>query len=95
MVNEIEGVIFAIISKLIRMRMWGGKHTEIRNLHKGLPENLISSKQGKKLLEKAIKELMKRDFLITKPSTGEIHISLNPKKIKEIMEFYDKFKNVA
>ena len=87
MVNETEGVIFAIISKLIRMRMWGGKHTEMRNLYKGLPENLVSSKQGKKLLEKAIKELVRREFLITKPSTDEIHVSLNPRYSKEILEF--------
>jgi len=26
-------------------------------------------------------------FLLSKKSTGEIHVSLNPKKIKEIFEF--------
>jgi len=87
---EIGDIKYNILAKLIRMRMWGGKHTEMRNLYKGLPENLKSNKQGKKLIEKAVKGLMQSGFLITKPATSEIHVSLNPQKVKEIMEFYNK-----
>lgn len=51
----------------------GGKHTEIKNLQKALPDHL----RGTKEMKKAVKELIDRGFLNVKPSTGELHISLN------------------
>lgn len=62
---------------------WGESHTEERNLTKGLPAHLI----GDKVTRKAIKELYQLEFLITKKATGEVHVSLNPRKKKEIFEF--------
>ncbi len=71
-----------IIRKLYRKKIWLHKHTSIHNLHKGLSNELRSSKEVKK----AIEELLKNQILLSKPTHYGLEISLNPKKIKEIEE---------
>ena len=71
------------LRKLINLNIWGGRHTEIRNLQKSLPDHLRGTKEHKK----AIKQLIDMGFLNVKPSTGELHVSLNSHKQKEIFEF--------
>lgn len=79
----------AIQEKILRKLMsikppkWGSSHTEEINLVKGLPSHL----RGKKIVEKSIKELYKKEFLIKSKKTGECHVSLNPQKRKEIYKF--------
>jgi len=73
------------LRKLINLNIWGGRHTELRNLQKALPSHL----RGVRETKKAMKELIKREFLNIKPSTGELHISLNSHKQKEIFEFLE------
>lgn len=75
-----------ILESLITPPRWGGKHTEIRNIKKGFPSNVSSSKEGQKLIDKAIKELVNDGWLLCKKSTGELHVSLNPHMKREIME---------
>lgn len=87
MPNGVIKIMVLIISKLTRMDKWGGSHTEITNLTKGLPEQYKRDKTGKKIIQKAIEELIKNEFLIVKKSTGEIHVSLNPKKKEEMYNF--------
>ncbi len=62
---------------------WGASHTEERNLFKGLPKHLI----GRRETQKALKELYHYQFILCSVKTGEIHISLNPEKKKEIEQF--------
>jgi len=76
-----------ILESLITPPRWGGKHTELRNIKKGFPSHIISPNKGKKLIDKAVKELINDRFLLCKKSTNELHVSLNPKMKKEIMEF--------
>lgn len=85
--EETTKVMHLILSKLVRMKKWGGAHTEITNLTKGLPFHYRSNQRGKKTIQKAIKELVKREFLLLKQSTLETHVSLNPRKTKQISEF--------
>jgi len=85
--EDVEIIMKTFLRKLIRMRKIGGAHTEITNITKGLSYVYRSTRKGKKQISKAIKELRNREFLLEKPSTGEIHISLNPRKLKEIKEF--------
>ena len=80
-----------ILEDLIQKRMWGGKHTEIINLKKGLPSNILSTNKGQKLVNKAIKELINNRLLLCKKSTDELHVSLNPKAKKDIMELVLKY----
>lgn len=74
------------LRKLINLNIWGGRHTELKNLQKALPSHLRGSKETKK----AIKDLLKKGFLNIKPSTGEKHVSLNSHKQKEIYDFLEE-----
>jgi hypothetical protein len=56
----------------------GGKHTEARNLAKGF------DKRHADAVEKSIKKLILLNLIIVKKSTGQLHISLNPRRIGEI-----------
>lgn len=93
MAEDIIKVMWLVITKLVRMNKWGGAHTEIINLNKGLPTHYTSNKKGKKAIQEAIKTLIRNEFLLIKPSTNELHVSLNPRKAEEIMQFYEKYKN--
>jgi len=68
----------AILKKLFKHRFIGGKHTELRNVVKGFPPNLI------KEFKEEVKNLIREGFLLSKISTGEIHVSLNPRMLNEI-----------
>lgn len=70
----------AILKKLFRHHYIGGRHTELRNAIKGIPPELL------KEAKKQVLNLIKENILLSKPSTGEIHISLNPRMLKEIIE---------
>ena len=60
--------------------MWFVKHFDIRNAIKGFPPPLL------KEVKEEIKNLIKEDYLLSKMSTGEVHISLNPRKLNEIKD---------
>ena len=72
-----------ILGKLVRKRMWMHKHTSIHNLPKGLPDRLRSSKEVRKVVD----DLLKTDFLLSKPTNYGLEVFLNIKKKKEIMGF--------
>jgi multimeric flavodoxin WrbA len=78
-----EMIMKRFLRKLLNLNIWGGRHTELKNLQKSLPDNLRGCKEAKE----AIKELINKEFLNIKPSTGEKHVSLNSHKQKEIYEF--------
>ena len=71
------------LRKLVNLDIWGGRHTELTNLKKAIPKHL----RGEKIVDESIKELVAMEFITTKQSTGEIHISLNAKKQQEIYDF--------
>lgn len=58
--NEIR---YRIIKKLVRHRMWGGKHTSIENIPKGMPPEL------RKNIEEVIKELIRENLIISHPTS--------------------------
>ncbi len=73
------------LRKLINLNIWGGRHTELRNLAKSLPKHA----RGGKEVRLAIKELINRSFINIKMSTGEYHVSLNSHMQKEIYDFLE------
>ena len=85
--GQIITIMKLILRKLINMGKFGGAHTELRNITKGLPSRYLMTPKGKKFVQAAIKELINRQFIFAKPSTGEIHVSVNPHKAREIEEF--------
>ena len=76
-----------ILRKLMSMNppKWGNSHTEEDNLVKGLPKHL----RGTKIVQNAIDELYKMEFLTKLKKTGEWHVSLNPSK-KEVIYMFLK-----
>jgi len=72
-----------ILRKMVRHRIWMHKHTSVHNLSKGLPDHL----RGRKEVRKAIDELLKSGFLLSKPTHYGLEVSLNIKMKKEI-EFF-------
>ncbi len=79
-------IMIRFLRKLINLNIWGGRHTDLTNLKKCIPKHL----RGEKITEEAIKELIDMKFLNIKQSTGQIHVSLNPKKQYEIYEYVKK-----
>ena len=65
---------------------WGASHTEEKNLLKAFVKHIRGTKQVKKALE----ELYKMEFINKYKKTGEIHVSLNIRKKKEIEEFLEE-----
>lgn len=82
-ITELE-IKVRIIRKLVRWRKWGASHTE--NILNGLPSHLKSDK----ITKKALKELERANWILPAKKTGEIHYSLNPEKVDEILQFYEK-----
>ncbi|MBI4143958.1 hypothetical protein HY486_01795 [Candidatus Woesearchaeota archaeon] len=83
-----------ILQKLVRANMWGGKHTPLDFIKKGIPEHYKNTHRGQKILDKTLKELTNNEwiFLLSK-KTGkgsDEHISLNPRKVAEIKQFLEK-----
>lgn len=89
--NEKEDVKKRMIRDMLTPPRWGGRHTEVKNLRKSLPSHILSTKQGQKLVDEAIKELINDGWLFAKKSTGEIHVSLNPRMKKKIMEYVNSY----
>mgnify|MGYP001578057626 CR=1 FL=1 len=80
-----EQIKARIIRKLVRWRKWGGAHTE--NIFNGLPRHL----RGEKVVKETIQDLIQSQWLLAMMKTGEIHYALNPRKAKEILQFYETY----
>ena len=70
----------AILKHLYNCRCIGGKHTSRENTLKGLPKN--EKGNGKS----ALNELIKRNLIISKPTSYGEQIALNPRLIKDIQQ---------
>ena len=75
---EEREIIQAIVEKLYRLKYIGGRHTEIRNISKGMKG--LSDKE----IEHAIKYLKNKGIIQIHIKTKEKHVSINPKKMKEV-----------
>ena len=83
-----------ILQKLVRGSVWGGKHTPIDFVIKGVPEHYRNTHKGKKVIEKVLKELANDGWIIIlgkmTGSGSDEHVSLNPRKVAEIKQFLQK-----
>ncbi len=71
-------IIYRIIKKLVRHRIWGGKHTSIENIPKGMPPEL------RKDIEAEVKELIRENIILSHPTSYGLQVSLNPRMAEEI-----------
>ena len=72
-----------ILRKLFRLRVIGGKHTAIEHLTKGLPKHAVGEAKN------AVKELVKEGFVLHKPTSYGLQVSLNSEKIEEIIKIIE------
>jgi hypothetical protein len=73
--NEIQ---IAILEKLMHKKYIGGRHTSEDTVIKGFPKH----KRGN--VKKALKELIKEGYVIPKPTSYGLEVSINPRMIAEI-----------
>ncbi len=76
--DKIKATIFY---HLRRKRILGSVHTPFDTLKKGFPSHL-----GKDV-DKISKQLIKERFIITKPTSYGLQVSLNKERLKEIEKF--------
>ena len=70
-----------ILYHLRRKKIIGNVHTHYDTLKKGFPSHF-----GKEI-DKAIKQLIKDDLIITKSASYGLQVSLNKERLSEIEEF--------
>ncbi len=70
-----------IVKKLFHHGFIGGRHTDMENLKKGLPSHCKGD------VKEAARELIREEILIPKPTSYGFHVSLNPRKRREMEEY--------
>ncbi len=73
-----------ILYHLRRKKVMGGVHTSYDTLKMGFPSHL-----GKDI-NNSIKELIKEGYILTKPASYGLQVSLNKERIREIEDFIKK-----
>ena len=76
-----------LLYHLRKKRVLGGVHTHFDTLKMGFPKHLS------KEVEKVAKELIKEGWLITKPTSYGLQVSLNKDKLAEIEMFIENVLN--
>ncbi len=82
--SEEEKVDAAILKKLYLGRWIGGKHLPLRFVIQGLPNKYHA------LAKKRVRKIIASGILLSKPSTGEKHISINLERVQEVVEFVER-----
>lgn len=82
--SEEDKIKATIFYHLRRKKIIGNVHTHYDTLKKGFPSHL-----GKDI-EKVAKNLIKEDFLVIKPTSYGLQVSLNKEKLKEVEDFIKK-----
>ena len=72
-----------LLYHLRKKRVLGGVHTHFNTLKRGFPKHL-----GKEV-EKIAKALIKEQWLITKPASYGLQVSMNKEKLFEIENFIE------
>lgn len=84
-----------ILRELIKRRKIGGSHTPLDNITQHLPDIFLKEKRTQRIIKFALKDLVNNGLVIVlKKKTGkgsDLHISANPKKLKEIAELLNLF----
>lgn len=86
--NEEDKIKATILYHLRRKKVIGNVHTHYDTLKKGFPSHL--GKDVEKIADKLIRE----GFIIKKPTSYGLQVSLNKEKLKEIEEFILKVLNI-
>jgi hypothetical protein len=73
-----------IVQRLAGMGKWGGYHTDFAHLARGFAGNdrALALEVGERLLDAGI--------LLEKPSVGQRHVFLNPRRARDVYELVDR-----
>lgn len=74
-----------VLHKLAKRRKWGESHTAFENVAKGVPPHL------KGRMQDLAEELIKEGFIVPKPTSYGLQISLNPRLSEEIKSIIKKY----
>jgi len=85
-----EEIKARILLKLAKRGKWGGAHTSFDNLEKGWNVRDLG-KEGTRRVQKITKDLVKTGFVVSKPTSYGLQISLNPRRSAEIEQIIKKF----
>jgi hypothetical protein len=86
--SDEDKVKATILYNLRRKKVIGGVHTHFDTLKRGFPSHM-----GKNI-NKIAKQLIKDKYIITKPSSYGLQVSLNKSKLKAIESFIMDVLNV-
>jgi hypothetical protein len=75
-----------IVQRLAGMGKWGGYHTEFSHLARGFHGN------DKQLAEDVGERLLAAEILLSKPSVGQRHVFLNPRRARDVYALIDEGK---
>ena len=84
--SNVEKIKLHILKKLFDQRCWMHKHFNINNIQQGLPPHARDSR----IIKKAVDDLIKNKWLLSKPTHYGLELSLNIDKKKEIEEYIEK-----
>ena len=91
--NEVDALKRFILQKLVNANVWGGKHTPLDFVRKGIPEHYRNTHGGQRAFERALRELVNaRWIMVIAKRTGkgvDEHVSLNPRMVAEIRGFLE------
>lgn len=87
-VNHVQKTV---LERMFRDTIIGGKHTAVENLKKGFPKHMRGE------VEDEVHKLINRGFILPKPTSYGMQVSLNPRMIEEIKKIlkYDYLLAVA
>ncbi len=73
-----------VLHKMLLHTWVGKKHTNIDNIPKGQPKHLY------KIIKNVIKDFRRENLILFKPTSYGIQVSLNPRRIEEIIEYIEE-----
>ncbi|MDG6991264.1 MAG: hypothetical protein JRM99_07595 [Nitrososphaerota archaeon] len=79
-----------VLFKLHKRGNWGASHTAFDNLKKGFKDADLGE-HGAKRMHKLARVLMRRGWIIPKPTGYGLQVSLNPRQSKDIVAFMRRF----
>ena len=85
-----EEVCATVLFKLHKRGNWGASHTAFDNLKKGFRDTDLG-KHGAKRIDKLARDMIRRGWIIPKPTNYGLQVSLNPRQSDEIVTFMRRF----
>ena len=84
--SDVEKIKLHILKKFFDQRCWMHMHFSINNI----PQGLHPHKRDSKIIKKAVDDLIKNKWLLSKPTHYGLELSLNIDNKREIEDYIKK-----